>query len=145
MAKSPSNHRFFGFAAGMILVGALIVGLQAFGVSTTSADSDPNVTICHSTGNGGFVEITIDQSAVTAHLAEHSGDFVGPCLTSEVTSTPGGEQLETNTPAATSTAGAATSTPEVTNTSVATSTSVPSTATSIPATSTATLSIVTNT
>jgi hypothetical protein len=43
--------------------------------STTSTTEGRKVTLCHRTGNGRFVKITVAKSAVAAHLRH--GDVVG--------------------------------------------------------------------
>ena len=64
---------------GAMLVAALSA-LAMMTPRTTNADPDHKVTICHfPPGNPeNFQEITVDWSAVPAHVSEH-GDIVGGC------------------------------------------------------------------
>ncbi len=62
-----------------LLVGLLLAGLGAVIV----AAPEPKVTICHvPPGNPDNAHsITIGESAVPAHLANHPGDAIGACAT----------------------------------------------------------------
>ncbi|MBF0370941.1 MAG: hypothetical protein HQL52_15945 [Magnetococcales bacterium] len=53
--------------------------------SNRKAITNPSgkVTVCHKAGNSGkFVEITIDDSALPAHMA-HDGDYIGVCANTD--------------------------------------------------------------
>jgi hypothetical protein len=60
-----------------LLVGIFVAIVGAIGLNA----GEPKVTICHvPPGNPSNAHtITIGQSAVPAHLANHPGDSLGPC------------------------------------------------------------------
>ncbi|MFN2483793.1 MAG: hypothetical protein ABR509_02490 [Candidatus Limnocylindria bacterium] len=69
--------RIHGLLVG-IAVPALI--LAAFGASSVAAGGD-KVTLCHSAGGHKWVEITVSQNALTAHLnhGDVTVDEYGAC------------------------------------------------------------------
>ena len=65
---------------GAMLASAAFAGFRALDLGPAAASEYPGqkVTICHHTGSqtNPWVEITISQNAVPAHLTDHDGDFV---------------------------------------------------------------------
>jgi hypothetical protein len=147
-----------------ILIGWLlgVAFILAFFQSATAAQD--KITICHATGNGGYVTLVLPYNAVfgkserSAHFNEqgtpnsgHENDYLGPCIppattTTEVppsTSTTSTSTSTTTPQQATTTSVASTST---TSTTFATTTTAPqSTSTSTPKTNTTTTSVTTDT
>lgn len=108
--------------------------ILAFFQSATAAPS--KVTICHATGNGSYITLTLPYNAVfgkseaSGHFNEqgtpnsgHENDYLGPCLPPPTTTT-----TTTTTPPTTSSTTSSTVSP----TTSTTSTSSPTTTTSTP-------------
>jgi hypothetical protein len=73
-----------------LLVVAAIVGLSLSGFAASALaikGGHVPVTICHKPGTPAEHTITVDQSAVAAHLAH--GDYLGPCYSGTTTDPPG--------------------------------------------------------
>jgi hypothetical protein len=72
---------------GAVLASAAFAGFRAFDLGPAAASEYPGkkVTVCHHTGSqtNPWVEITISENALPAHLGHHDGDFVvtptSPC------------------------------------------------------------------
>ena len=116
-----------------------LIAAAALAAMTLSAPASATdkVTICHATGNGGYVEVTAAYSAIygqAGHFNEpgspnkgHEDDYEGPCDHGTTTSTSSSTSLPSTT-----TSSSTTSTVDTTSTS----TTEPSTTSSIASTTT---------
>jgi len=77
----------FGIAVLVaILLGGLTLSQSAFAGASSEGNGQEKVTICHVDQETGEEEtITVGKPAVRAHLANHEGDHLGPCVEEPMT------------------------------------------------------------
>jgi hypothetical protein len=71
---------------GVIGSGAALVAAQAG--SRLGIANDERVLVCHATSGNRNRELLLPRPAADAHLAEHPGDTLGPCPSTETTPAP---------------------------------------------------------
>ena len=124
----------------LVVAGLALVSAPGSAVDNVSSQSE-RVDICHATGNGGHVLITVDEDAVAAHMTHQEGqDFFptnGSCGSASATPTVTVTATQTATATATATQ-TATATATATQTAPATATATQTATATATATQTAT-------